>query len=165
MHSTKSQSVRSAVGPPLEDECVLGLSSAKRRKVIAPSVTRNQSINTSPSTQAPLLNPDACTPTRSATSVSPRLPLPMSAVLLEESVVEPEPHPPLALPQQEAPSNTPQAVVDEAAPCVVTTPIKPPHHVRRGKSVQGDSQHEPCSTPDMPASTTLLSDSPACTGT
>jgi len=45
---TKSQSVRSAVGPPLEDECVLGLSSAKRRKVIAPSVTRNQSINTTP---------------------------------------------------------------------------------------------------------------------
>jgi len=79
--------------------------------------------------------------------------------------VEPEPHPPQPLPQQEAPSDTPQAVVAEAAPCVVTTPIKPPHHVRRGKSVQGDSQHEPCSTPDMPASTTLVNSSPAYTGT
>jgi hypothetical protein len=105
----------------LQDECVLGLTGSKRRK-IAPIPEESSS----PRTISALLTP-LSTPARGGKDISPRLPLPMSMVLAGQDAASVSQSESAATKSSEPlASSSSQA----AAQAVALTPSKPPRHVR-----------------------------------
>ncbi len=109
----------------LQDECVLGLTRSKRRKI-----ARIPEESSSPRTIATLLTPSS-TPARGGKDISPRLPLPMSMVLAGQDAASVSKSESAATKSFEPLASSSSQV---AVQVVAQTASKPPRHVRREQS-------------------------------